>query len=377
MIRRAAPAALVLAFVFCAGSAAPVAARSSLPSRLSDRDFWRLVASLSERGGSFPSENLVSNELTYAWVVPELTARHLRGGVYLGVGPEQNFTYAAVVRPSMAFIIDIRRGNLLLHLMYKAVFELSANRADFVGRLFTRVRPAGLGSRSTARDLMRAYLDAPAADEATYRANLQAITDRLVKTHAFPLSDRDLQGIAHICQMFYWYGPALTYASSSSGGSRGVTYADLMAQTDTHGRELGYLATESSYARVRDLEARNLIVPVVGNFAGSRAIRAVGDYVRAHDATVTAFYVSNVETYLRHQGLWPNFCANAAALPVTTRSVFVRPWGGQAGTILWRRFAPPARGGRARSQVRSPTGSPGQALTSILTEVRACSDSMG
>jgi hypothetical protein len=373
MIRRAAPAGLVLALVFCAGSPAPVAAaRSGLPAQLSDREFWGLVDGFSERGGLFPSENLVSNELTYSWVVPELTGHRVSGGAYLGVGPEQNFTYAAVIRPSMAFIIDVRRGNLLLHLMYKAVFELSADRADFVGRLFTRVRPAGLGSRSTARDLMRAYAEAPAGDEAAYQTNLKAITDHLRATHGFALSPDDLRDIAHIVEMFHWYGPDLTYASTESPGSRGVTYADLMVQTDDRGRELSYLATEARYTRVRDLERRNLIVPVVGNFAGPKAIRAVGDYLRAHDATVTAFYVSNVETYLRHQGLWANFCANAAALPLAPASVFIRPWGSGTGTILLRRFPSSPREGTPRVQVQSPVGPPAEALANILTEVASC-----
>ena len=66
------------------------------------------------------------------------------GGVYLGVAPDQNFTYMVAVRPRMAFILDIRRGNLLQHLLYKAVFELSADRAEFVSMLFSKPRPAGL-----------------------------------------------------------------------------------------------------------------------------------------------------------------------------------------------------------------------------------------
>ena len=66
-----------------------------------------------------------------------------RGGVYIGVGPEQNFTYIARLRPSTAFIIDIRRENRSLHLLYKALFEISRDRADFVSRLFSPARPAG------------------------------------------------------------------------------------------------------------------------------------------------------------------------------------------------------------------------------------------
>ena len=74
---------------------------------LSDQEFWRLVGTLSEPAGAFElSDTFVSNETS----VPEL-ARWLRpsGGVYIGVGPEQNFTYIAALRPAMAFIVDIRR----------------------------------------------------------------------------------------------------------------------------------------------------------------------------------------------------------------------------------------------------------------------------
>ena len=76
--------------------------------------------------------------------------------VYLGVGPEQNFTYIAALKPKMAFIVDVRRGNLQLHLMYKALFELSSDRADFIFRLFSRKRPEGLGPKSTADEIFAA-----------------------------------------------------------------------------------------------------------------------------------------------------------------------------------------------------------------------------
>src|ERR1700675_1347207 len=118
------------------------AAAASLPARLSDQEFWRVVSESSEADGSFRSDNLLSNELGFQFVVPELARTTKVGRVYMGVGPEQNFTYIAATKPAMAFIVDIRRGNLDLQLMYKALFELSADRADFVSRLFSRRRPA-------------------------------------------------------------------------------------------------------------------------------------------------------------------------------------------------------------------------------------------
>ena len=110
-------------------------AHAQFPARLSDREFWTLLSDSSEPDGTFRSDNLVSNESYFQYVIPELEKRARPGGVYLGVGPEQNYSYIAAVRPSMAVIFDIRRGNLLLQLMYKSIFELAKDRADFVSIL--------------------------------------------------------------------------------------------------------------------------------------------------------------------------------------------------------------------------------------------------
>ena len=42
-----------------------------LPVRLSDAAFWQLVTDLSEAGGSFISDNFVSNESTFQRVIPD------------------------------------------------------------------------------------------------------------------------------------------------------------------------------------------------------------------------------------------------------------------------------------------------------------------
>ena len=132
---------------------------SRLPKALTGQDFSKLSAELSEPDGYFRSDNLVSNEVFMQRVVPALMKIVKPGRLYLGVGPEQNFTYMAAVKPAMAFIVDIRRGNLQLHLMYKALFELSVDRAEFVSRLFSLRRPAGLGRHSTVEEIFTAYND--------------------------------------------------------------------------------------------------------------------------------------------------------------------------------------------------------------------------
>ena len=102
----------------------------------------------------------------------------------------------------------MRRGNLQLHLMYKALFELSADRADFVSRLFSKKRPAGLTAASTAQDIFAAYEKVETDDENLYKANLTAIDDHLVKTRGLQLTDEDLKGIEYVYYQFFNYGPS-------------------------------------------------------------------------------------------------------------------------------------------------------------------------
>ena len=321
-------AGLALAGYLCtvgfASAAAPGAA-DSLPTRLADDDFWRMVTSFSERAGTFPSDNLLSNETTLQHVIPDLTRTVKPGGVYLGVGPEQNFTYMVALRTRMAFIFDIRRGNLALHLIYKALFEMSEDRAEFVSRLFARKRPEGLTAQATIAEIFDAVARADSS-ESLYVENVRAVVNRLTKQHTFVLDAGDLLRLQHDYRAFHLYGPKIQYSSSRNEGGRDgePTYSDLMMATDGAGQLRGYLASDESFRFLKQLETDNMIVPLVGNFAGPRAIRAVGQYLREKTATVSVFYVSNVEEYLQQDGVFPAFCANVASLPLDEASIFIR-----------------------------------------------------
>jgi hypothetical protein len=276
----------------------------------------------------FRPDNLVSNEAWLQHVIPDLEkmVSSERGRVYVGVGPEQNFTYIAAVKPPMAFILDIRRGNLDLHLMYKALFELSANRAEFVSRLFSRKRPEGLTDGSTAVDIFSAFAGVDRS-QSLYDESLAAIRWQLTAKHGFALSDRDWSGIEYTLDAFSTFGPSIHYLSTgtdSYGGGLLPTYADLMTATDSTGVAHSYLNSEEGFQFVKQLESRNLVVPVVGDFAGSKAIRALGGYLKERETTVSAFYLSNVEMYLQREMTWGSFCRNVAALPLDARSLFIR-----------------------------------------------------
>jgi hypothetical protein len=297
---------------------APAASRSAargaeLPARLSDREFWRIATDFSEPSGFFRSDTLTSNELGFQRVIPDLVGRTRPGGTYLGVGPEQNFTYITAVRPALAIIFDIRRGNMLVQLMYKALFELAKDRADFVSMLFSKPRPSGLSPKSTAADLFSAFATSETSD-VLYQRTLKAIQNQLTKTHGLPLAADDLAGIEYVHHAFYRNGFAVRPSP---------TYVELMTQTDGAGANRSYLATEDSFVLLKELESKNLVVPVVGDFGGPKAIRAVAGYLKERGTTVTAFYLSNVEQYL-YQNKMTAFCRNVASLPLDASSTFIR-----------------------------------------------------
>ena len=297
----------------------------ALPDKLSDQDYWTLVTDLSEPNGEFRSDNLLSNEIFLQIVIPELAKPPRLNRVYLGVGPEQNFTSLAALKPKRAFIVDIRRGNLQLHLMYKALFEMSSDRADFVFRLFSRKRPDGLGAKASAQEIFEALEKSDQSDTLA-KENLKLVQDYLTKKHGLPLGADDLRGIEYVHSAFSWYGPGLSYWSTGGRGSvsRAPTYWDLMVADDGKGQARSFLSSDENFQVLKDLHERNLLVPVVGNFAGPKALRAVGRYLKERDGIVAAFYLSNVEQYLSRDNNWYTFCANVSMLPLDSSSTFIR-----------------------------------------------------
>jgi len=205
------------------------------------------------------------------------------------------------------------------HLLFKALIEMSEDRADFLSRLFARPRPR-LRLRATPAELLAAFRTVP---RSTLLASdtLRALLAHLEQTHGFALSAEDRQHISAAYEAFGASGPDIRWDSS---GDRWIpTYADLMGETDQSGRSHNYLASEVAFGTLKAYQASNRIVPLVGDFAGDKTVRAIGSYLRKHEDLVAAFYTSNVESYLRREAS-TTFAANVAALPFNQRSALIR-----------------------------------------------------
>jgi hypothetical protein len=307
------------------------------PDSLSAAEFAKLSRSLSEEGGYFFSDNFTSNETSYLHIVDKLKQLAAPGGAYLGVGPEQNYTYIAKLRPQIVFLLDIRRQAIIQHLMYKAVFHLSPTRGQFLARLLSRPLPkeTALSAAASLAEIL-AYVGKLSADDKTYAANLLTLQKTIEEDFQFPLSERDKASLDYIYKSFRTDGLEIAFRMDGAWSNYFPTLQEMLLQTDLHGNPGNFLASADDYEFVRGLHEKNLIIPVVGDFGGKQAIAHIGDYLRQHGLTVTAFYTSNVEQYLFDSSAFVDFANNVRKLPLTEKSLFIR-------AVFNMRYSHPAR----------------------------------
>lgn len=284
-----------------------------------------LSGRLSEPGGYFDSDNLISNETSYLQVVERLD-EVAPGGVYIGVGPDQNFSYIARVRPEYAFILDIRRQNMLQHLLFAALFASADDPYQYLCRLFSRPCPdatprgAGPGIEATLR-----ALQATPPTEETFARNLQAVYRHLEGPLAFPLQGQDRADLRAIYRAFFEEQAEIRFRSFRRPWALyHPTYRTLVGERSPKGRFGNFLDSAEDYRTVRDLSRAERIVPVVGDFAGPMALRAIGRWARERGLQVSLFYTSNVEFYLLRNDAFERFVANVRELPTKPDSLLAR-----------------------------------------------------
>ena len=290
------------------------------------KEFAALSARLSEQAGFFDSDNLVSNETSYLHVFGKLTELKIRGGVYIGVGPDQNFTYIAKIRPTRAIMIDIRRDNLLQHLMFKSLFDRAKNRVEYLCLLFGKPFPKDKGWETKDIKALVEYIDTTKSDQKLFDKTVEDVR-KDAQRFGIQLSDSDLKVIVNIQNAFYEAGLDVRY-SSHNRPPRSIypSMRDLLLETDLAGEQHNYLAAEDDWQFIKRMEEQDLIIPAVGDLAGTTAVKAIGKYVNELKEHVSAFYCSNVEFYVHRQSQYDRFLDNLAALPIDKNSLIIRSY---------------------------------------------------
>ncbi len=326
-------------------------ATTALPESFTNAEFSKMQREMSEGGGYFMSDNFTSNETSYLHIVPKLQQLTGTGGAYLGVGPEQNFTYIAKLRPRIVFLLDIRRQAVLQHLMYKAIFQLSPTRTEFLARLLSKPLPTETKAEpktaepktdevkdpakpappklvtpnadATIHELIR-FFDQLKASETAYATNLTEIKKFIETEWQLPLSKDDHAALDYVYKNFRTDGLDIAFRLDNGWSTYFPTFRELLVQTDLKGQVGNFLAVKADYDFVREMHRKNLIIPITGDFGGKKALVAVGDTLRKYGLAVSAFYLSNVEQYLFDGVSFEGFAANVRKLPLTEKSHFIR-----------------------------------------------------
>jgi hypothetical protein len=311
----------------------PSTARAQVAIGRADTTFAGLVARLSEPGGFFDSDNLISNETSYLHVITRLEDAGVRGGAYIGVGPDQNYSYLAAIRPVVAYMMDIRRDNALQHLLFKALFVRSRTRVEFLSRWLGRRVPASIEAwRERPITEILAWIDSTALDSASAAAERRQ-TLRAVESFGVPLDARDRETILRFHATFMNEGLALRFTSFNRFSGAGYpTLRRLILERDLDGAMRSYLVKEGDWQFVRAMHVNNRIIPVVGDLAGPTALAAIGRDVRERSLLVTALYTSNAEMYVWRDGGFPAFATTVTKLPLASNGVIIRSFFDRSGS---------------------------------------------
>lgn len=290
----------------------------------SQSNFAELVQKLSEPDAAFFSDNIISNETSYLQVAPELEARARPGSVYIGVGPEQNFTYIALAKPAYAFIVDIRRQNMLLHLIYKAAFEEAQSRAHFLSLILGRPHEASAdpGASADIASVIKAA-EKGKADETSFLAAHKKLSDR-INQWGMSLDANDKKTIEVAHRVFFKEQLEVKFELHQASGRKYPTLRELLTSEAKGGEKKGFLASEESFRFVQTMQKEGRIIPLVGDFAGDRAMPGLAAHLKEKNLKVGFFYTSNVEQYLFEPGVWPKWSRNVGALPSDENTLFIR-----------------------------------------------------
>jgi hypothetical protein len=304
--------------LFVMAATQPFAADEAPP--LTASQFASVIQRISEEGGYFWNDNYVSNEASYLHPLGRMKELGIHGGIYLGVGPNQNLTYIAKLRPRYAFVLDIRRQNFLEHLLFKALFHYARDRREYLSLLLSRPVKKGelAGNSYTVEDLVHYFKDREPDLDLYYRTQAR-IRKFLVRACRVQLSENDLNTVAKIHKAFYIRGLSIKYDYIPV-----PTYGEFLLEKDLDGRFQNFLNSPSEFRHLKRMQAENRIIPLVGDFAGKHALRELGRFLRERGERLTVFYTSNVEQYLVRNMVWPEFLRNASELPLDDRALFIR-----------------------------------------------------
>lgn len=287
-------------------------------------EWVKLYHELSEPSGYFFNDNVVSNEIEYLTAEPALRCVPT-GSVFLSVGPDQTLSYLGLCDCSLAFIVDVRRNNALLHFLYRAIFEIARSRSEWLSMLLGRLYSSDCdpGPSASIEEVF-----SHATRRSPTKNDFNAVHERLI-THLiekFPgmFLPLDRNRLKHLHRWFWLKQLDITFELEGLHLRRYPTFQNLLRACSPDGKMLSFLAAEVVFQKIKRMEQDSRVIPVVGNFAGNFSLKAIGRKLHEEGQLIGAIYVSNVEQYLFEHRQWAQWIQNLHYLPCHPETVIIR-----------------------------------------------------
>jgi hypothetical protein len=213
---------------------------------------------------------VISNEWRHDVLFAKLAGR---GGVYIGVATDQNYTMAAAMRAELLVLMDYDMEVVNVHRIYHALIKAAPTNVELRG-LFQQK-------------------NAPRAVE-------------ILNTSGTTPADS-----AKLVQIYNRYR------------ERMATYLFHVANVRVGQRHPTWLGDPEIYTYIRALVQGGRVIARQGDLNGATTLKSIGDTARALKLTVRALYTSNAEGFFKYT---PAFRENLKSLPIDDKSVMIRTY---------------------------------------------------
>ena len=296
--------------------------------KISPKLYSALIKDMSEPDGYYQYDNWITNERGYLNIINPLLKNNVKGGAYIGVGPNQNFTFIETIKPEIAFIVDIRQQMTMQHLAYKAMFELAETREEFLSLLLSKSIPGDrkLDKNPDVNDIVDLFYKIN-SDLNMQKNTTLKIIELLDKKYGFELSQKDKKYIRRMMKIFCLANLNITWNTNENNylkKNKHVSLAEMLKGTDKSGAQLNIFNSKEKYDYIRKMHLENKIIPITGDFAGDKAFNKISEFLLEKEMTVSALYASSVEWWLFKENKFIPWAKNLAKVPITSSSVIIR-----------------------------------------------------
>lgn len=301
------------------------------PDLLEREAFVELIRRLSDPpSGPASADNLMTNEDSIASVMDQAGREVPRDTVYLGVGPDQNFSLIAATRPDSAFILDFRKKNQLLHFLHRALLHVSNDQVEYLAHFWARsfIKCATAPINANRREISAGELICGFKNTDFQKQlfeNAQAKVSEQIRLLNYVSAD-ELTEIRRIHARLAGAGLQARFLALKMYPQM----QSLVQALTRSGKPGHWLGSDQHFQTIRELQTKNRIIPIVADWADSpkntqsSAFQRLSDWLISNQKQVGCIYISDVEFFLMRTSIFDKYIENLGQLPIHEEARIIR-----------------------------------------------------